>query len=190
MPAHPSRRSSARRLVPALAVAIALAACGGEVTRVVPEGWDTHESTDLGYVMGHPADWEVAHEAATAEDVYIGPDGAEIRVSALVVEEGWAADILFQAAEDDAAARYGTPPMVVNELTLAGGARVLIFANEYTDDRGAFLFQRAVVLVPPTELWYLDWSSDVGDEGGDRQRFTEFVRSFVPAPLLPGVQEG
>ena len=95
--------------------------------------------------------------------------------------------MLFQGAESDVAQRYGNPPGVVNELTLADGARVLIFADEYTDDGGAFFFQRAVVLQPPN-LWYLDWYSDAGDQGGDRQRFVEFVRSFVPAPDLADVE--
>ena len=173
-----------------VALALALSACGGTLVGApdIPDGWEVHESSEIGYLMAHPPDWDVELEAAGLEDVFTGPDGTEIRVVGFVVEEGWAADILFQTGESDAEDRFGAPPDVVNELTLADGARVLIFASQYTDDRGAFLFQRAVVLAPPVDLWYVDWYSDIGDEGGDRQRFLEFVESFDPAPLLPGRQ--
>ena len=173
-----------------LALAVVLAGCGRSsvASPEVPAGWEVHESPELGFVMAHPADWDVATDLEFAEVVLMAPDATEIRVSAYTYDPGWAADRMFQAAEDDAAQLYGNPPVVVNELTLSDGARVLIFANDYTDDRGAFFFQRAAVLSPPN-MWYLDWYSDIGDEGGDRQHFAEFVRSFVPAPNL-GDTEG
>jgi hypothetical protein len=171
-------------------ISLALAACGDSsvASPEMPEGWEVHESPELGFVMAHPADWEVVNDVEASEVVLTGPDDAEIRVSAYTYDPGWPADRMFQAAEDDAADRYGNPPVVVNELTLSDGARVLVFANDYTDDRGAFFFQRAAVLSPPN-MWYVDWYSDLGDEGGDRRSFVLFVRSFVPAPNL-GDAEG
>jgi hypothetical protein len=164
---------------------LVLSACGGSANAMpeVPDDWDVHESPELGFTMAHPPDWDVATLPESGEVVYSGPSDAEIRVSAYRIEEGWSADRIFQGSEADVADRYGNPPVVVNELTVAEGARVLIFANQYTDDRGAFLFQRAAV-IQDTDVWHVDWYSDVGDEGGDRQRFVEFVRSFVPAPDL------
>jgi hypothetical protein len=102
-----------------------------------------------------------------------------------VIDEGWAVDRIFLGGSADARDRFGTEPNYVSDFSMTDGTRVRVFANQYADDRGAFLFQRAVVTDPPN-VWYVDWYSDVGDEGGDRQRFGEFIRSFVTDPLLPG----
>jgi hypothetical protein len=171
--------------LPVLVVAMLVAACGGsgsEVAVEVPDGWESHASVDLGYVMAHPADWDVAFDPAIGEDVYIGPDGTEIRVTWYVDNDGYAADVLFLGGAADARDRFGVEPNYVNDFTMAEGVRVRVFANQYTDDGGGFFFQRAVVIAPPN-IRYVDWYSDVGDEGGDRQAFVPFLHSFEPAPL-------
>jgi len=174
------------RALPVLVMAMLLTACGGGgpsgSAAEVPEGWESHASVDLSYVMAHPADWDVAFDPATGEDVYIGPDATEIRVTWYVDNDGYAADVLFLGGAADARDRFGVEPNYVNDFTMGDGVRVRVFANQYTDDGGGFFFQRAVVIAPPN-IRYVDWYSDVGDEGGDRQAFVPFLHSFEPAPL-------
>lgn len=157
------------------------------MSATVPDGWVVHESPELGYVMAHPPEWEASLEPATGEIVYSGPDGEEIRVASYVYEEGWAADMLLLGAVADAHDRFGTDPAFVNEFTRPEGTRVNVYAADYRDGRGEFFFQRAVVLSQPV-VWYVDWYSEPGDEGGDRQQFLPFVQSFVPAPDLDAEQ--
>ena len=174
----------------ALIGALLLAGCGGEsVSATVPEGWAVHESVDLGYRMAHPAGWAVSVDPQNGDDVYDGEADTEIRIARYIDEDGWPADRIFLGAVADVRDLYGTDPALINELAGPQSARIRIYAGEYTDAGGTFFFQRAAVLTPP-HMWIVDWYSPVGDEGGDRDRFLEFVQSFVPAPGLTDQQQG
>jgi hypothetical protein len=173
------------RTVSVAAVALALIGCGGgDVAPEVPEGWSTHHSPDLDYSIAHPADWTVTFDPSISADVLVGTGDEEIQVGAGVVEKGWAADRIFLGGSVDARDRFGVEPDHVNDFAMTDGTRVRIFANQYTDGRGPFLFQRAVAVQGQT-VWYVDWYSAVGDEGGDRQDFLQFMRSFQPGSGLP-----
>ncbi len=170
--------------------ALLLAGCGEEsVSATVPDGWVVHDSVDLGYRMAHPDGWEVSSDPQTGGDLFDGEADTEIRIGRYLDEDGWPADRLFLGAVADVRDLYGTDPNFINELAGPEGARIRIYANEYTDAGRSFFFQRAIVLTAP-HMWFLDWYSPVGDEGGDRDRFLQFLQSFVPAPGLTDQQQG
>jgi hypothetical protein len=182
---------SDRRASGILIGAVLLAGCGGEAAEAtVPDGWLVHESEELGYTMTHPDGWQVAFDPVGTADVYDGADGVVIRVAAYLDEDGWPADRIFLGAVADAQAAHGFAPQLLQQWTGPDDARIHVYVGESTamSDEPQF-FQRAVVLTPP-HIWYVDWYSTAGDEGGDRSRFLEFVRSFMPAPGLGGQQQG
>ena len=167
--------------------AVALAGCGGPGGSgggEVPEGWIVHGSSELGYRMAHPSEWELRFDEGTGEDVFTGADAEEIRVARYLDEDGWPADIIFNDAMLDFEDRYGVRPVLVEQLELSDGTRVQVYQHIVPTGEGVEVSQRAVVLAAP-DMWYVDWHSKADDPSEPRERLLELVRSFVPLPLLP-----
>jgi hypothetical protein len=175
------------RRAAAAGILIGLAACGGSdgpVGGEIPEGWEVHGSSELGYRMAYPPDWAVRFDEENSEDVFAGADAEEIRVARYLDENGWPADIIFNDAMLDFEDDYGARPVLVEQLELSDGTRVQVYQHNVPTADGVDVTQRAVILAAP-DMWYVDWHSETDEPSGPRERLLEIVRSFVPLPLLP-----
>lgn len=133
--------------------------------------------------MAHPAGWEVRFDEKLVEDVYIGTEGEEVHVSRYLEPDGWPADRIFIGAAEEFEARYGVPPVLVEQLSL-DDIRIQIYQHHQVDGPGLVVTLRAVVL-DGDDIWFVDWISEADDPGAPRERLIELVRGFVPGQLLP-----
>lgn len=144
--------------------------------------WALYRSSELGYQMAHPVDWDARFDPATAEypdgDFYIGPVDGQIEVYRYTDLGGALANQWFQGSADVLTEAYGAAPEVLTMLSLANGLEAQILAGHSTDGApDPFYYQQGVVYGGDV-AWDLNWYSTPGNEEEDQARFLQFVMSF------------